>query len=120
MLALSLLVDNPVRRAIPKTLNTTRCPSLLDWIIAVSKARLKPKGTMLPLPNLAWVMPLWVEQSWRVSIQDREGAIQETSRVVASHTIGIYTDASVGKRLVGVAVVTRLSSYTEVVRKEAN
>ncbi|KAM0721336.1 hypothetical protein Q7P37_003040 [Cladosporium fusiforme] len=112
-------VDNPVRKAIPKTLNTTRYPSPLDRTIAVYKARLKPKGTILPLPNPAWVMPPWVEQSWRVSIQDREGAIQETSRVAASHTMGIYTDASVGKRLVGVAVVTRLRSHTEVVRKEA-
>lgn len=45
--------------------------------------------------------------------------MRETGRVAASYTMGIYTDASVGKRLVGVAVVARLGFQTRVFRKEA-
>jgi len=119
VMTLSLPVDNPVRKAMPHTLNIAKCPSPLDRTIAIYKARLKPKGAILPLPNPAWTMPPWVEQSWRVSIKDREEAVRDTGRVAASRTMGIYTDASVGKRLVGAAVVTRLGSQTKVVRKEA-
>jgi hypothetical protein len=80
------------------------------------KARLKPKGAILPLQNSAWIMPPWVEQGWRVTIQDREEAVREIARFAASRTLGVYTDASMVEHFVGAAVVTRLESQTKVVR----
>jgi hypothetical protein len=54
---LALLTDNLVRQAIPRTMNLTRQVSLLNATIAACKERVRPRGSVLPLGNLAWTQP---------------------------------------------------------------
>jgi hypothetical protein len=47
--------NNPVRRAVPSTLNVNRYISPLNVTIAVSKERLKPRGSRVPTGNPPWI-----------------------------------------------------------------
>jgi ribonuclease HI len=46
-------------------------------------------------------------------------AIQVTENVAKAKVLGLYVDASVGKRLASIAVVKRLEIFKRVVRKES-
>lgn len=115
---LSLPTDNPVRQAVPRTLNVARQRSPLDATIAAFKRYLKPEGSVTPLGNPAWLHPPWSVHGWRVVIQRREEATDEAGLAAAAHVMCLYTDASVGKRLAAVAVVQRMGTQTRVVRQE--
>jgi hypothetical protein len=116
--SLTLPTDDPVRQAIPRTMNVARQVSSLNATIAACKERVRPRDSVLPLGNLAWTQPLWVDQSWRVLIQSREEVIRETGMVAAACTMCLYTDASVGKKLAAIAVVQRVGIKTRVLRQE--
>jgi hypothetical protein len=50
---LALPTDNPVRQAIPRTINVAEQVSLLNATIAACKERVKPRDSVVPLGNLA-------------------------------------------------------------------
>jgi hypothetical protein len=113
---LALPTDNPVRQAIPRTMNVARKVSPLSATIAACKERVKPRDSVLPLGNPAWTQPPWLDQSWRVVIQSREEAIREVGMAATVYTIYLDTDTSLGKKLAVVAVVERVGVLTRVLR----
>jgi hypothetical protein len=116
--SLTLPTDNPIRQAIPQTTDVARQVSPLSATIAACKERVKPRDSVLPPVNPAWTQLPWIDRSWRALIQNREEVIRETGIAAAARTICLYTDASVGKKLVGVAVVQRVGIQTQVLRQE--
>jgi hypothetical protein len=52
---IALLNNNPVRRAVPSTLNVNRYISPLNVTITVLKERLKPRGLRVPTGNPSWI-----------------------------------------------------------------
>jgi hypothetical protein len=115
---LALPTDNPVRQAIPRTMNVARQVSLLNGTTAACKERVKPRDSVLPLGNPAWTQPPWIDQSWRVKTQSREEAIRETGLAASACTMCLYTDASVREKLAAVAGVQRVGFQTHVARQE--
>jgi ribonuclease HI len=115
---LTLPTDNPTRQAIPRTMNVARQVSPLNATIAACKERVKPSDSVLPLGSPAWTQPPWIDQSRRVVIRSREEAVRETGTAAAALTMCLYTDASVGKKLVAIAVVQRVGIETRVLRQE--
>jgi hypothetical protein len=111
--SLAFPTDNPVRQAIPRTMNVARHVSPLNATIAACKDRVKPKDSVLLLGNPAWIQPPWLDQSWRVLVQSREEAMRETGTAAAAYTMCLYTDASIGRKLAAVVVVQSVGIQTQ-------
>jgi ribonuclease HI len=116
---ISLPRSNPARRALPHALNIYRYISPLSAVCAVAKERLKPRGSRPPLANPPWIQPPWTDHRNRVEIKERNQAIRETATTAGANILGLYTDASVAKRLASIAVVQRIGAATQVVRQES-
>jgi ribonuclease HI len=116
---ISLPRSNPARRALPHALNIYRYISPLSAVCVVAEERLKPRGSRPPLGNPPWIQPPWIDYSNRVEIKERSQAIRETATTAGAHILGLYTDASVAKRLASIAVVQRTGIATQVVRQES-
>jgi hypothetical protein len=116
---ISLPRSNPVRRALPYALNIYRYISPLGAVYIVAKERLKPRGSRLPLANPLWIQLPWTDHGNRVEIKERSQAIREIATTVGANILGLYTDASVAKRLASITVVQRIGVATQVVRQES-
>lgn len=116
---ISLPCSNPARKAIPDTLNVSRFLSPLSVTIAVHRSRLRPKGLGVPAGDPAWIHAPCIDHSHRAAIWERERAIQVTENIARARVLGLYVDASVGKRLASIAVVKRLGTFKRVVRKDS-
>jgi ribonuclease HI len=111
---ISLPRSNPARRTLPHALNIYRYVSPLSAVCVLAKERLKPKGSRSPIGN-----PPWIDYSNRVEIKERSQAIRETATTAGANILGLYTDASVVKRLASIAVVQRIGVATQVVQQES-
>jgi hypothetical protein len=116
---ISLPRSNPVRRALPYALNIYRYISPLSAVCALAKERLKLKGSRSPIGNPPWIHPPWIDYSNRVEIKEKSQAIRETATTSGANILGLYTDASVAKRLASIAVVQRIGIATQVVRQDS-
>jgi hypothetical protein len=116
---ISLPRSNPVRRALPHALNIYRYISPLSGVCILAKERLKPRGSRLPLGNPPWIQPPWIDYSNRVEIKEKSQAIRETATIAGANILGLYTDASVARRLASIAVVQRIGIATQVVRQKS-
>jgi hypothetical protein len=54
---LALPTDNPVRQAIPRTMNVAGQVSPLNATIAACKERVKSRDSVVPLGNPGWTQP---------------------------------------------------------------
>lgn len=116
---ISLPNSNPARKVLPQNFNVGRYISPLSAVCMIAKARLKPKGSRLPLENPPWVQPPWIDHSSRVVIEEKSQAIREAATTTGANIPGLYTDASVAKRLASIAVVRRSGIATQVVRRDS-
>jgi ribonuclease HI len=116
---ISLPCSNPARKAIPDTLNVSRFLSPLSATIAAHRSRLRPKGLGVPASDPAWIHAPWIDHSYRAAVWERERAIQVTENIARARVLGLYVDASVGKRLASIAVVKRLGIFKRVIRKDS-
>jgi hypothetical protein len=116
---ISLPNSNPARKVLPHTLNAGRCISPSSAVCVIAKARLKPKGSRLPLGNPPWVQPPWIDHSSQVVIEEKSQAIREAATTIGANILGLRTDASVAKRLASIAVVRRSAISTQVVRQDS-
>jgi len=113
-----LLHNNLARKAILAALNVNRHISLLNTTIAACKKRLGPSASRPPLGNPAWIQAPRIDHSYRVTIREKDEAIQDISRVAGANVFSLYTDASVTKRLASIAVVQRTGTRTQVVQQD--
>jgi hypothetical protein len=102
---ISLPQSNPARKALPHALDVCRYISPLSAVCIVAKERLKPKGSRPPTGNPPWIQPPWTNHSYRVKIKERNQAIRDAATIAEANILGLYTDASVAKRLASIAVV---------------
>jgi hypothetical protein len=116
---ISLPGSNLARRALPHALNVYRYISPLSAVCILAKARLKLKGSWSPIGNSPWIHPLCIEYSNRVEIKERSQAIRETATTLGVNILGLYTGASVAKRLASIVVVQRIGITTQVVGQES-
>jgi hypothetical protein len=61
----------------------------------------------------SWVQAPWIDHSHRVVIKEKDQAIRDTATIAGGGTVGLYTDASVAKRLASIAVVQRTGMVTQ-------
>jgi hypothetical protein len=54
-----------------------------------------------------------------VVIKEKDQAIRDTATIAGGGTIGLYTDASVAKRLASIAVVQETGIVTQVIRRDS-
>jgi acetylglutamate synthase len=116
---ISLPRSNPVRRALPHAHNIYRYISPLSAVCALAKERLKPKGSRSPIGNPLWIQPPWIDYSNRVEIKEKSQATRETATTAGANILGLYTDASVAKRLASIAVAQKTGIATQVVQQES-
>jgi hypothetical protein len=107
--------NNPARRAVPSTLNVNRYISPLNATIAVSKERLKPRGSRVPTGNPPWIQAPWIDHSHRAVIKEKDQAIKEAN----TQPRGLFADASVSRRLAAIAVVRKAGTDMRVVKQES-
>jgi hypothetical protein len=116
---ISLPRSNLVRRALPHALNIYRYVSPLSTVCVLAKERLKPRGSRPPLENPPWIQLPWIDYRNRVEIKERSQVIREIATTAGANILGLYTDASVAKRLASIAVVQRIGVTTQVVRQKS-
>jgi len=109
---ISLPKSNPARKALLRGFNVITQVSPLGATVAVSKERLKPNGSRLPVGNPPWIHAPWIDHSHRVVIKEKDQAIRDTATIAGADIVGLYTDASVAKRLAAIAVVQRTGIVT--------
>jgi hypothetical protein len=69
--------------------------------------------------NSPWIHAPWIDHSHRVVVKEKDQAIRDTAAVAGADIVGLYTDASVAKRLAATAVVQRTGIVTQVVRRDS-
>jgi ribonuclease HI len=116
---ISLPKSNPAKRALLREFNVITHVSPLGATVAVSTERLNPFGSRLPMGNPPWIHVPCIDQSHRVVIKEKDQAIRDTATIAGVNIVGIYTDASVAKRLAAIAVVQRIGIVTQVVRRDS-
>jgi ribonuclease HI len=116
---ISLPKSNPAKKALLRGFNVITQVSPLGATVAVSKERLKPNGSRLPMENPPWIHAPWIDHSHRVVIKEKDQAIRDTATIAGADIVGLYTDASVAKRLAAIAVVQRTGIVTQVVRRDS-
>jgi hypothetical protein len=75
---------------------------------------LKPRGSRVPTGNPPWIQAPWIDYSHRVVIKEKDQAIKEANTQLR----GLFTDASVLRRLAAIAVVRRAGTDIRVVKQE--
>jgi hypothetical protein len=116
---ISLPKSNPAKRALLRGFNVITQVSPLGATVAVSKERLKPNGSRLPMGNPLCIHAPWMDHSYRVVIKEKDQAIRDTATIAGADIVGLYTDASVAKRLAAIAAVQRTGIVTQVVRRDS-
>jgi ribonuclease HI len=116
---ISLPKSNPAKRALLRGFNVITQVSPLGAIVAVSKERLRPNRSRLPIGNPPWIHAPWMDHSYRVVIKEKVQAIRDTATITGADIVGLYTDASVAKRQAAIAVVQRTGIVTQVVRRDS-
>ena len=71
------------------------------------------------MENPPWIHAPWIDHSHRVVIKEKDQAIRDTATIAGADIVGLYTDASVAKRLAAIAVVQRTGIVTQVVRRDS-
>jgi hypothetical protein len=71
------------------------------------------------MSNPPWIQAPWTDHSYRVAIKEKDQAIRDTATIAGADIVGLYTDASVAKRLAAIAVVQRIGMVTQVVRRDS-
>lgn len=107
------------KRALLRGFNVSTQVSPLGATAAALKAWLGPNEFRLPMGNPPWIQAPWIDQSHRVVIKEKDQAIRDTATIAGADIVGLYTDASVAKRLAAIAVVQRTGIVTQVVRRDS-
>jgi ribonuclease HI len=116
---ISLPYSNPVRKALKHAFNIYRYISPLSAVYKAAEKRLKPRGVGPPMASPPWIQPPWISHSHRVEIKEKSLAMREASRIAGANILGLYSDASVAKRLASIAVVQRSGVALQIVRQDS-
>jgi hypothetical protein len=109
---ITLPKSNPAKSALLRGFNVNTQVSPLGATVAVSKERLKPSGSRLPIGGPLLIQALWIDHSYPVVVKEKEQAIRDTATIVGADIVGLYTDASVAKQLASIVVVQRIEIVT--------